>query len=145
VVDDKTKSDVVPKSARQPIKDWPASERPREKLLHLGPEVLSDGELLAVLLRIGKAGQSAEDLGRHLLAKFRGISGLDRAHIEELMMVPGMGIAKTAQLKAAIEIGKRVRIQNAQPKGFDHAADVAAYIRWVKEGSRHANLLIIKD
>jgi len=64
VVDDQEKSDVTPKSARQPIKDWPTSERPREKLLQLGPEGLSDGELLAVLLRIGKAGLSAEDLGR---------------------------------------------------------------------------------
>jgi hypothetical protein len=52
VVDDKRKSDFAPKSARQPIKNWPATERPREKLLQLGPEGLSDGELLAVLLRI---------------------------------------------------------------------------------------------
>jgi hypothetical protein len=52
VVDDKDKSDLVPRSARQPIKDWPATERPREKLLQLGPERLSDGELLAVLLSV---------------------------------------------------------------------------------------------
>jgi DNA repair protein RadC len=114
---------------RQPIKDWPESERPREKLLQLGPEGLSDGELIAVLLRIGKSGQSAEDLGRHLMSKFNGISGIDRAHIEELLAVPGMGVAKTAQLKAAIEIGKRARRQTAQPKDFRNAADVAAYIR----------------
>jgi DNA repair protein RadC len=61
VVDDKNKSDVNPKSARQLIKDWPTSERPCEKLLQFGPEGLSDGELLAVLLRIGKSGQTAED------------------------------------------------------------------------------------
>jgi DNA repair protein RadC len=103
VVDDKEKSDVAPKSARKPIKDWPATERPREKLLQLGPEGLSDGELLAVLLRIGKSGQTAEDLGRKLLSQFSGISGIDRAHIEELLAVPGMGIAKTAQLKSARE------------------------------------------
>ena len=98
---------------------------------------------MAVLLRIGKAGQSAEDLGRHLLAKFKGISGIDRAHIEELMTVPGMGIAKTAQLKAAIEIGKRARMQNAQPKGFDHAADVVSYIRPRFEGKRQECFLTI--
>lgn len=108
------------------IKNWPASERPREKLLHLGPEGLSDGELLAVLLRIGKSGQSAEGLGRQLMSKFNGISGIDRAHIEELLAVPGMGIAKTAQLKAAIEIGKRARMQNVQPKNFNNATDVTA-------------------
>jgi DNA repair protein RadC len=97
---------------------------------------LSDGELLAVLLRIGKSGQSAEDMGRQLLTQFNGISGIDRAHTEELLAVPGMGIAKTAQLKAAIEIGKRVRRQIALPRDFDNAADVAVYIRPRFEGKR---------
>ena len=143
MVDDKEKSDLVPKPVRQPIKDWPATERPREKLLQLGPEGLSDGELLAVLLRIGKSGQSAEDLGRQLISQFNGISGIDRAHIEELLAVPGMGIAKTAQLKAAIEIGKRARMQNAQSKGFNHAADVAVYIRPRFEGKRQECFLTI--
>jgi DNA repair protein RadC len=127
VAEDTSKYTVPLKFKRQAIKDWPESERPREKLLHLGPEGLSDGELLAVLLRIGTSGQSAEDLGRQLMSQFNGISGIDRAHIEELLTVPGMGIAKTAQLKAAIEIGKRARMQTAQPKGFDHAGDVAVY------------------
>ena len=143
MVDDKEKSDVAPKATRQPIKDWPTSERPREKLLQLGPEGLSDGELLAVLLRIGKSGQSAEDLGRQLMSQFNGISGIDRAHMEELLAVPGMGIAKTAQLKAAIEIGKRARMQTAQPKGFDHATDVAAYIRPRFEGKRQESFITI--
>ena len=143
MVNDKEKSDVAPKSERQPIKDWPTSERPREKLLQLGPEGLSDGELLAVLLRIGKAGQSAEDMGRQLLTQFNGISGIDRAHIEELLAVPGMGIAKTAQLKAAIEIGKRVRMEIAQPKDFNSAADVAVYIRPRFEGKRQESFLTI--
>lgn len=100
MVENKAKSDFAPKSAHQPIRDWPATERPREKLLQFGPEGLSDGELLAVLLRIGKSGHSAEDMGRQLLTQFNGITGIDRAHIEELLAVPGMGIAKTAQLKA---------------------------------------------
>jgi DNA repair protein RadC len=143
VVDEKMISDSILKPDRQHIKDWPATERPREKLLHLGPEGLSDGELLAVLLRIGKSGQSAEDLGRQLLSKFNGISGIDRAHIEELLAVPGMGIAKTAQLKAAIEIGKRTRMQNVQPKSFNNAADVAAYIRPRFEGKRQEYFLTI--
>ena len=143
MVEDKAKSDVVPKTAGQSIKDWPASERPREKLFHLGPEGLSDGELLAVLLRIGKSGQSAEDLGRQLMLQFNGISGIDRAHIEELLAVPGMGIAKTAQLKAAIEIGKRARMQTAQPKDFNNAAVVAVYIRPRFEGKRQESFFAI--
>jgi len=103
------------KTKSKGIVSWPISERPREKLLHAGPEALSDGELLAVILRIGKSGQSAEDLRRYILAQFNGISGIDRAHLEELLSVPGMGIAKAAQLKAAVEIGKRVRMQSVQP------------------------------
>lgn len=137
------KSKFMPKCKRRAIKDWPVSERPREKLLQLGPERLSDGELLAVLLRIGTSGQSAEDLGRQLMLQFNGISGIDRAHMEELLAVPGMGIAKTAQLKAAIEIGKRARRQNAQPQSFDHAMDVVAYVRPRFEGKRQECFLTI--
>jgi len=134
---------IKPKKKSKGIISWPKTERPREKLLHSGPETLSDGELMAVLLRIGKAGQSAEELGRILLAKFKGIRGIDRAHIEELLAVPGMGIAKTAQLKAAIEIGKRVRMQLAHPKDFNNAADVAVYIRPRFEGKRQESFLAI--
>ena len=125
------------------IKNWPVFERPREKLLQLGPEGLSDGELLAVLLRIGATGRSAEDLGRQLMSQFDGISGIDRAHMEELLAVPGMGVAKTAQLKAAIEIGKRVRRQNAMPQRFNHAADVVTYVRPRFEGKRQECFLTI--
>jgi len=106
MVKDKTKSKTQRINEHRSIKDWPESERPREKLLQLGPEGLSDGELLAVLLRIGAFGRSAEDLARQLMAQFNGINGIDRAHIEELLAVPGTGVAKTAQAKAAIEIGK---------------------------------------
>lgn len=143
MVDDREKTAATPKSERQPIKDWPINERPREKLLQLGPEGLSDGELLAVLLRIGKSGQTAEDMGRQLLAKFNGINGIDRAHVEELLSIPGMGVAKTAQLKAAIEIGKRARMQEALPKDFNHAVDVAVYIRPRFEGKRQESFLTI--
>ncbi|MGM0656872.1 MAG: JAB domain-containing protein, partial [Thermodesulfobacteriota bacterium] len=128
---------------RRAIKDWPESERPREKLLQLGPEGLSDGELLAVLLRIGALGQSAEDQARQLMTQFNGINGIDRAHIEELLAVPGMGVAKTAQVKAAIEIGKRVRRQTALPQSFDHAAEVVAYVRPHFEGKRQECFLTI--
>ena len=67
------KSEALRINERRAIKDWPESERPREKLIQLGPEGLSDGELLAVLLRLGTAGESAEDLGRQLMTKFDGI------------------------------------------------------------------------
>jgi DNA repair protein RadC len=125
------------------IVSWPETERPREKLFHSGAESLSDGELLAVLVRIGKKGQSAEDLGRKILTRFNGISGIDRAHVEELISVSGMGIAKAAQLKAAIEIGKRIRMYDFQPQFFANATEIAAYIRPKFEGKRHELFLAI--
>jgi DNA repair protein RadC len=143
MVKGETKSKAQRRNERQSIKDWPESERPREKLLQLGPEGLSDGELLAVLLRIGAAGHSAEDLGRQLMLKFDGINGIDRAHVEELLAVPGMGVAKTAQVKAAIEIGKRARRQSALPQCFDNAAAVAAFIHPRFEGKRQECFLTI--
>ena len=79
--DDKEKTAVIPKSKRQPIKDWPVTERSRKKLFQLGPEGLSDRELLEVLMCIGKSGQTDEDIGRYLLAKFNSVSGIDHAHI----------------------------------------------------------------
>ena len=143
MVKNKTRSKTQRSNEHRSIKDWPESERPREKLLQLGPEGLSDGELLAVLIRIGATGQSAEDLARQLMAQFNGINGIDRAHIEELLAVPGMGVAKTAQVKAAIEIGKRVRRQTSLPQSFDHAAEVAAYVRPHFEGKRQECFLTI--
>ena len=99
--------------------------------------------MLAVLLRICALGQSAEYLARQLMAQFNGINGIDRAHVEELLAVPGMGVAKTAQVKAAIEIGKRVRRQTFLPQSFDHAADVVAYVRPHFEGKRQECFLTI--
>jgi DNA repair protein RadC len=86
------------------ISDWPAEERPRERLLAKGAGVLSDAELLAVLLRTGTRGQSAVELGRALLTRFDGIAGLFRA---DLSAVKGLGPAKRAQFVAAIELARR--------------------------------------
>ena len=86
------------------ISDWPAAERPRERLLAQGAGVLTDAELLAVLLRTGFQGKSAVDLGRDLLARFRSIAGLFAA---DLTGVKGLGPAKRAQFEAAIELARR--------------------------------------
>ena len=88
---------------RLSIKKWPEGERPREKLIQFGAEALSDAELLAILLRVGNEGSSAIDIGRLLIDTFDGLCGIDRAHVEDILLIKGLGIAKTAQLKAAIE------------------------------------------
>ncbi len=125
------------------IRDWPESERPREKLIRSGAGNLTDGELLAVLLRTGMKGQSAEDIGRRLLSKFNGVSGIDRAHVEELLTVPGLGIAKAAQIKAALEIGKRARMQAARPEQFTAVSAVTEYLRPRFEGKRQEIFLTL--
>ena len=125
------------------IKRWPVGERPREKLIKYGAESLTDAELLAILLRVGKAGSSAIDMGRQLLDQLNGISGIDRAHVEDLLKFKGLGLAKTAQIKAAIEIGKRVRRKNALPVSFDSANAIAAFCYPKFEGKRHEIFLAL--
>lgn len=90
-----------------PILDWPASERPREKLLRHGPAALSDAELLAILLRTGNHGQSAVALARQLLGHFGDLRRLMTADIGELCGRPGLGEAKASQLHAALELSRR--------------------------------------
>jgi DNA repair protein RadC len=88
------------------ISDWPLAERPRERLLAEGAKVLSDAELLAVLLRTGLPGKSAVELGRELMREFKGVSGVLEAGAR-LGSVKGLGPAKAAQFAAAIELVRR--------------------------------------
>jgi DNA repair protein RadC len=89
------------------ITDWPAEERPRERLLASGAAALSDAELLAIFLRTGIAGRSAVDLARDLLARFGGLRPLLKAPREEFCVARGLGDAKYAQLQAVLEIARR--------------------------------------
>jgi DNA repair protein RadC len=92
------------------ITDWPMAERPRERLLAKGAATLSDAELLAVLLRTGIRGKSAVELGRDLISRFGGIGGL-LSHCANagsaLVGIKGLGLAKSAQLSAALELARR--------------------------------------
>ncbi len=89
------------------ITDWPAGERPREKLLARGPQALSDAELLAIFLRTGVAGKSAVDLARDLLATYGGLRPLLGADREHFCAGHGLGEAKYVQLQAVMEIARR--------------------------------------
>ena len=84
------------------IADLHESDRPRERLASLGPQVLTNAELIAILLRVGVHGENAVELGQRLLQKFGGLRGLHRAPINELTDQHGIGEAKAAQIKAAI-------------------------------------------
>ena len=89
------------------ITDWPTAERPREKLLERGPAALSDAELLAIFLRTGRSGKTAVDLARDLLTSFGSLRGLLTADQATVCAASGLGIAKYAQLAAALELGRR--------------------------------------
>jgi len=117
------------------IKSWPESERPRERLIREGPERLTDAELLAIVLRVGRgtfkkgvAGETAVALGRSLLVNFHGLRGLDRADIRDLLKVTGLSVAKVSQIKAALELGKRLRIGTLKRRSFNAASEVASYV-----------------
>ncbi|WP_277759834.1 DNA repair protein RadC [Pseudomonas sp. A34-9] len=89
------------------IRDWPAAERPREKLLEHGSGSLSDAELLAIFLRTGVSGKSAVDLARHLLNQFGSLRVLLEADLAAFSEQLGLGPAKYAQLQAVLEMARR--------------------------------------
>ncbi len=99
------------------IKDWPAEERPREKLLREGSEVLSDAELLAVLVRSGVACSDALSLARRLLTDCGGLRGLLEARLERLASLPGCGPAAYATFRAALELGRRYVYSTLEREG----------------------------
>jgi DNA repair protein RadC len=90
------------------VRELPSHERPRERLQHFGPQALSMAELLAIILRTGTRGDNALELANKLLSKYGGLPGLVRADFRELCAEHGMGEAKSAQVKAALEIGRRL-------------------------------------
>jgi DNA repair protein RadC len=99
------------------IKDWPANERPREKLLHHGPGILSDAELLAVLLRTGVRGVDVVDMARQLLLTCGGLRGLLETGCERFIHLQGCGQASYATLQAALELGRRYVYAGLQREG----------------------------
>ena len=99
------------------IVDWPADDRPREKLLARGAEYLSDAELLAIFLRTGVRGKSAVDLARDLLSGFGGLRQLLVADQGQFTQHHGLGPAKFAQLQAVLEMSNRHLAQTLQKEG----------------------------
>lgn len=121
------------------ITDWPEGERPRERLLKLGPGALSDAELLAIYLRVGVRGKSAVDLARDLLQRYRGrLEALVEAPLSDLAQVPGIGVAKAAQLKASFELARRALAQDlAGRDAFTSPASVRDWLRLHLAGRPH--------
>lgn len=120
------------------INEWPEGERPREKLLLRGPGALSDAELLAIFLRVGTRGQSAIDVGRELITRFGSLGALIAAQNDEIAQVPGVGPAKCAQLKAAVELGRRALAETArETDALNSPQAVRDYLRLSLERREH--------
>ncbi|MHB8483438.1 MAG: RadC family protein [Nitrospiria bacterium] len=110
------------------IPSWPELERPRERLIDRGAEVLSDAQLLAIMIRMGKKGQTAIDIALKLLEHFNGLKGVAGATIQELCQFEGIGPSKAAQILGAIEIGKRAVSNKKSMKGkFLSSKEVFSY------------------
>lgn len=110
------KEKVNYKKEKLPIKNWVEDERPREMLLKIGEKNLPLSKLLAIILRTGKEGESAEELAKRLLNKYKSLREMDMAPINELIKIKGIGIAKATQVKAAFEIGKRLMKEESNKK-----------------------------
>jgi DNA repair protein RadC len=126
------------------IMDLHESDRPRERLAALGPQALSNAELIAILLRVGVTEENAVQVGQRLLNKFHGLSGLHRAPFKELMDQHGLGEAKASQIKAAIELGRRLTLESPEERAaINSPADAAALVQYemVRHEARSTTVL----
>src|SRR5512135_3571635 len=117
------------------IKDMSIDERPRERLARLGPQSLSTAELLAILLRVGVKGETAVQVGQRLLQTHGGISGIHRATFDELSRQKGVKLAKAAQIKAAIELGRRLVQESPEEHPAVHTPTDAAELVMYEMGA----------
>jgi DNA repair protein RadC len=101
------------------IREMPAQERPREKLLARGVSALSDPELIAILLRTGLRGANAVEVGRQLLQKYKSLTGISRCTVKELRRIPGIGEAKALELVAAFGLGERLARETLSKQKLD--------------------------
>jgi len=120
------------------------SERPRERLATLGPQALTNAELIAILLRVGVVGENAVEVSQRLLQKFGGLMGLHRAPIKELIDQHGIGEAKAAQIKAAIELGRRLTVEAPEERlSINSPGDAAAIVQYEMSALEQEHLRVI--
>lgn len=126
------------------ISDLHESDRPRERLAALGPQALTNAELLAILLRVGVPGENAVEVGQRLLQAFGGLRGLHRAPFKELIGQHGMGEAKASQIKAAIELGRRLTLEAPEEKpAINSPADAAALLQYEMSALEQEHLRVM--
>ena len=126
------------------IMDLAETDRPRERLEKFGPQSLSNAELLAILLRVGMVGENVIQLSQRLLADFQGLRGLHQASFDDVCRKKGIGPAKAAQIMAAIELGRRIRLETVDEKAAIHSpADAAALVEYEMSALQQEHLWVI--
>ena len=126
------------------ITDLASSDRPRERLAESGAQGLSNAELLAILLRVGMQGENAVQVGQRILNDLGGLIGLHRASFEEVCQQRGLGAAKAAQIKAAIELGRRLTRENPEEKAaIGNPKDAADLIQYEMSGLSQEHLWVL--
>jgi len=126
------------------ITDLASSDRPRERLAELGSQSLTNAELIGILLRVGIPGENSVQMGQRLLQEFGGLHGLHRATVTEISRQHGMGLAKAAQIKAAIELGVRLRLEAPEERpSINSPADAAALVQYEMSALLQENLRVI--
>jgi DNA repair protein RadC len=128
------------------MRDMPNSERPRERLARYGPGALSTAELVAILLRVGVKGENVIALSMRLLAQYGGLSGLARASFHELEVIKGVGPAKVTQIKAALELGRRLLVEAPDERPQIRSPADAANLLMVEMGlldQEHLRLILL--
>lgn len=126
------------------ISDISENERPREKMALHGAAVLTDAELLAILLRTGLQGENAVDMGKRLLKEFGGIRGIHQISLDEFRQARGIGLAKATQIKAAIELGRRLNSLEQQSRPtISSPGDVVQLVQYEMMGLIQEHLWVL--
>lgn len=126
------------------ITDLDATDRPRERLVKYGADKLDDEELIAILIRVGLPGENAVQVGKRLLQTFNGLSGLYHAEFSDLSRQRGIGMVKAVQIKAAIELGRRLNSRSPQEQPLIQSpADAAEVVMYEMSHLPQENLWIL--
>ena len=127
------------------LRDLPAGELPRERLIARGAEALSDAELLAILLRTGRAGENVLELARGIVARFRetGLHEILAMPCAEFARIPGIGTAKAATVLAALELGRRAQQTAKRRPRIREASDVAELLRPRFRAEKREHFLVL--